>query len=121
VILADTSVWIDHLRRHNADLAGRLEAGLIMTHSFVIGELACGNMRQRAEFLTWIKALPPVLQAADDEVLQLIERHRLWGRGHGWIDAHLVASALLTRCKFWTLDRSLADTWTKIETRTKNR
>jgi hypothetical protein len=108
MVLADTSVWIEHFRRGEPRLAARLADGLILMHPFVSGELACGNLKDRAAILFDLHALPPAKQASNAEVLQLIEDRRLWGRGLGWIDAHLLASALLSSCQFWTLDTRLA-------------
>lgn len=108
MILADTSVWVDHLRRHNAALALRLEDGAVMVHPFVVGELACGNLRRRREILSALVALPEVPLASHDEVLALVDAHRLAGSGIGWIDAHLLASARLAGVRIWTFDRPLA-------------
>lgn len=104
MVLADTSIWIEHLRRREPTLADRLSEGLVLMHPFVSGELACGNLKDRAAILSDLHALPPARLASNAEVLQLIEDRRLWGRGLGWIDAHLLASALLSNCRFWTLD-----------------
>jgi predicted nucleic acid-binding protein len=106
--LADTSVWVEHLRAGNADLASRLSAGLVLTHPFIYGELACGNLKNRAAFLSDLKSLPAAVVAMDDEVMRLIEDRKLWGRGIGWVDSHLLAAALLSRCRLWTLDRRLS-------------
>lgn len=108
MILVDTSVWIDHLRRGNADLAAALEHGLVVCHPFVIGELACGNFANRAEVLALLGKLPTVSVATDAEVLMLIERRRLMGRGLGYVDAHLLASAAIGSVTLWTLDTRLA-------------
>lgn len=108
MVLADTSVWIEHFRHGDPSLAVRLSEGLILMHPFVSGELACGNLKDRAAILSDLHALPPAKPASNAEVLQLIEDRRLWGRGLGWIDAHLLASALLSNCRFWTLDTRLA-------------
>jgi predicted nucleic acid-binding protein len=107
MILIDTSVWVEHFRAGNR-LGEALAAGLVLTHPFVIGELACGNLRSRARILADLSALPWAVAATDEEVLRLVEEHKLWGRGIGWIGAHLIASALLTNCRIWTLDRQLA-------------
>lgn len=108
MVLADTSVWIEHFRHGNPLLAARLEDGLVLMHPFVSGELACGNLKNRAVILSDLHALPPAKPASNAEVLRLIEDRRLWGRGLGWIDAHLIASALLSNCRFWTMDSRLA-------------
>jgi len=107
-MLVDTSVWVDHLRRGNARLGACLENGEVECHPFVIGELACGSLKQRAELLELLAALPRVLEAEHDEVLAFIEWKRLMGRGLGWVDAHLLVSALLSRTSLWTLDKHLA-------------
>ena len=107
MILVDTSVWIEHLRVGSPRLARLLERGLVVAHPSVIGELACGNLKNRSRVLADLAALPGAVEATDEEVLRLIEEHKLWGIGLGWIDAHLLASALLTNCGFWTLDRKL--------------
>jgi predicted nucleic acid-binding protein len=107
-VLADTSVWIDHFRHGNARLEALLEEGQAWTHPFVVGELACGNLAKRAEVLRLLLELPKVVSATDDEVLAFVERHRLMGAGIGWIDAHLMAAAALTRTKLWSLDAKLA-------------
>jgi predicted nucleic acid-binding protein len=108
VILVDTSVWIDHLRERSATLADALEHEEVMTHPFVIGELACGNLKDRVEVLRLLSTLRAVTLAMDREVLLLIERHRLMGRGIGYIDAHLIASVLLSDgAQLWTRDKRL--------------
>jgi predicted nucleic acid-binding protein len=106
-VLADTSVWVDHLRKGNEDLTRLLESGEIVCHPHVIGELACGNLRRRTAILAWLQALPAAPEATHEEVLALVAAHSLHGRGLGWIDAHLLASASLMPCHLWTLDRSL--------------
>lgn len=107
MILVDTSVWIDHLRRRNPTLAGLLEEEQVITHPFVIGELVCGTLRQRGEVLTLLRMLPAASVAAHDEVLQFVEDHRLYNRGIGWVDAHLLSSARLSNAGLWTLDKPL--------------
>ncbi|MBK9168888.1 MAG: PIN domain-containing protein [Bryobacterales bacterium] len=110
MVLADTSVWIHHFRYGEPELADRLSGGLVVMHPFVCGELTCGNLKHRTAILAHLQALPEAKQASSEEVLQLIDRRRLWGRGLGWIDAHLLASALLSNCYLWTLDKRLAQT-----------
>lgn len=105
--LADTSVWIDHFRRGRADLAERLGDGLVLMHPGVLGELACGNLKDRKIVLSDLEALPTATLASDAEVLHLIAERQLWGRGIGWIDAHLLTSGLLSHCRLWTLDKAL--------------
>ena len=108
MILVDTSVWIDHLRRGNDSLRALLLDGTVLGHPFVLGELACGDLRNRREILGLLGALPGAATATDEEVLHLVEEEQLHGLGIGWVDAHLLASSRLTACLFWTLDRALA-------------
>ena len=108
MLLADTSVWIDHFRRGDGRLAEALNADQVLIHPFVIGELACGNLRKRADLLEMLSRLPATQTATDAEVLRFIERKRLMGRGIGIVDAHLLASvALSTPARLWTRDRHL--------------
>ena len=105
--LVDTSVWIEHFRSGRPDLADRLSTGLVLTHPWVAGELACGNLKNRDVILAHLNALPSAMQALDKDVSAFIEGRRLWGCGIGWVDAHLLASAMLSNCRLWTLDRRL--------------
>jgi hypothetical protein len=108
VILLDTSVWIDHLRRGDAQVASILQSSLVLTHPFVIGELACGQLKSRAEILGLLAALPQAQVAQEQEVLFFIERHGLMGRGIGYIDAHLLTATALTEgARLWTRDKRL--------------
>jgi len=108
VILLDTSVWIDHLRSSDVEAVAALQAGLVLTHPFVIGELACGQLKSRTEILTLLAALPQACVAQGQEVLFYIERHSLMGRGIGYIDAHLLAATALTEgARLWTRDKRL--------------
>lgn len=108
MILIDTSVWVEHLRRGLPSLATLLQEGAVLIHPWVIGELACGNLRNRADVLELLQGLPAAIVASDSEVLLLIERAQLMGRGIGYVDAHLLASAKLSHCLLWTQDRRLA-------------
>jgi predicted nucleic acid-binding protein len=108
VILVDTSVWVEHLRRGLPRLASLLQDGEVLIHPWVIGELACGNLRNRSQVLELLQGLPAATVASDAEVLLLIEREQLMGRGIGYVDAHLLASARLSHCRLWTQDRRLA-------------
>jgi predicted nucleic acid-binding protein len=107
VILVDTSVWVDHLRAGDATLAGLLEAGQVLAHPFVTGEVALGSLRQRALVLEALADLPQAPVATHAEVLDFIERHALFGRGIGYIDAHLLAATRLAAATFWTRDKRL--------------
>ena len=106
-MLVDTSVWIDHLRNDREDLRAHLEAGEVVCHPFILGELACGTIRKRDEVLSLLAALSQVAVAEHDEVMQLLDTHQLMGKGLGWIDAHLLASARLAGVTLWTLDGPL--------------
>jgi predicted nucleic acid-binding protein len=109
VILVDTSVWVDHLRRADRSLAEALAAGLVLVHPFVIGELACGVLPGRAEVLHLLHELPFAAVASPAEALGFIDRHALAGRGVGYVDVHLLASARIPRrTVLWTRDRRLA-------------
>lgn len=108
MILVDTSVWIDHLHRSIPPLVQALEREDVLTHPFVIGEIACGELKNRQEVLTLLSALPSAVVATDEEVLRLIQRHRMMGKGLGYIDVHLIASAMLTEsAQLWTHDKRL--------------
>lgn len=111
MFLADTSVWIEHLRRGIPLFARALEEGSIVVHPFVLGELACGSLRDREEFLADLSRLPAVPAAEHDEVLHLVAHRRLAGSGIGWVDAHLIAAARLAEVELWTLDRALQRAW----------
>lgn len=108
MILVDTSVWVDHLRDGDAALQDALLNGRVVTHPFVIGELACGALRRRHEVLGLLAALPAARLATHDEALALVAGHQLAGSGVGWVDVHLLASARLSHLTLWTRDRSLA-------------
>jgi predicted nucleic acid-binding protein len=109
MVLVDTSVWVDHLRVGDPRLQRLLEEAEVASHPFVIGELACGNIQNRGEILHLLDALPKAQSADDHEVLAFIEKHRLHGKGIGYIDACLLSSCLLSRLSLWTKDRRLAN------------
>jgi predicted nucleic acid-binding protein len=109
MILVDTSIWIEHLRRGLPALAAVLEQEAALMHPFVVGELACGNLKNRVEVLRLLRDLPMAPIASDGEVLALIEIEALMGRGIGYIDAHLLAAARLAgNVPLWTHDQRLA-------------
>ena len=109
MILADTSVWVEHFRGSLPPFVQALQSARICMHPFVRGELACGNLRNRRPVLELLGQLPASAVATDDEVMKLIERRALVGRGIGWVDAHLIASVLLMpTTRLWTHDRRLA-------------
>jgi predicted nucleic acid-binding protein len=106
LILVDTSVWVDHFRKSNSQLAALLGAGAVLGHLFVLGELSVGNLRDRKAVLGALSDLPQAPMAQDQEVIAFIENHRLHGRGLGYIDVHLLASASLhPSASIWTKDK----------------
>lgn len=107
VILADTSIWIDHFKASQPALVRLLEREQIVMHPCVVGELACGNLKQRKRILQLLAELTQVTPATDEEVLHMIARHDLAGRGLGWIDMHLLAACLVSDAHLWTRDRRL--------------
>jgi predicted nucleic acid-binding protein len=110
MILADTSVWVDHFRRGDAKLKQLLSAGLVSTHAFVITELALGSLADRKKKLTLLELLPQVTVARTEEVRRLVEAHALFGKGVGFVDVHLIAATLLTPDTIlWTRDRRLRE------------
>ena len=109
MILVDTSVWVEHLRRGSEPLAEHLREEAVLCHPFVVGEIACGSLKNRRETLHLLRTLPQAPVAREEEALAFIETHRLAGAGLGWIDVHLLASAALAHAAIWTLDRRMAD------------
>jgi hypothetical protein len=114
MVLADTSVWVEHLRRADATLAGLLQNGEVACHPFIIGEIACGSLRNRREVLNLMAVLPSLAKASDSEILHFIERQRVSVKGLGIVDVHLLASCLLAGASMWTLDRKLRRTALEI-------
>jgi hypothetical protein len=109
MVLIDTSVWIEHFRSGGIGLDTLLSDGRVLCHPFIVGELACGNLKNRAVILSLLQELPIGICAEDMEILQCIDYHRLMGKGLGYIDMHLLMSAILTRVPLWTLDRRLRE------------
>ncbi len=108
MILVDTSVWVDHFNRADARFADLLDRDLVVTHPFVVGELALGHLRQRESIINTFRALPQATMAQDDEVLDTIERFGLADSGIGYVDAHLLTATRLTcDCRLWTRDERL--------------
>jgi predicted nucleic acid-binding protein len=107
MILVDTSVWVEHFRHGAIGLDTLLNEGQVACHPFTIGELACGNLKNRETILALLQDLPTVSCAEDHEVLQFVEMKNLMGKGLGYIDTHLLLSALLARVPLWTLDKRL--------------
>ena len=114
MVLVDTSIWISHFRKNNSHLKKLLLDESVACHPFIIGELACGNIKNRKEIISLLQALPQALVAENDEVLQFIEQKKIMGMGIGLIDVHLLASALLTNLSLWTADKRLHTTASKF-------
>jgi predicted nucleic acid-binding protein len=107
MILVDTSVWVFHLRETQPGLVELLNEGKVACHPLIVGELACGNVRNRTTVLSLLEALPKAVLVEHEEVFAFIENHDLMGKGLGYIDVHLLASAVLTALPLWTLDKKL--------------
>ena len=109
MVLVDTSVWVAHLRGGTIGLEALLDEGHVVSHPFIIGELACGNLKNRFEILSFLQALPMATLPEHGEVMQFIENHSLMGKGLGYVDMNLLASAILTKAPLWTLDKKLRE------------
>ena len=114
MVLVDTAIWVLHLKKGDARLKSLLEDGEVLCHPFIIGELACGNLKNRVEILSLLQALPQAKVAGHDEIMEFIEIHDLAGTGLGYVDVHLLASALLSKAPLWTADRSLSTAAEKL-------
>jgi hypothetical protein len=112
--LVDTSAWVDHLRKDNLKLKELLIDGKVVVHPFIVGELACGNLRNRKEILHLLSELPQATIADHNEVLNLVESNKLYGTGIGWIDAHLIASALLSNVTILSYDNAIAEAVSRL-------
>jgi hypothetical protein len=107
MVLVDTSIWVAHFRSGNPRLEALLTDGLVVCHPLIVGELACGNLKNRQEIISLLKSLPMAVIAEHEEVMQFIHDYSLMGKGLGYIDMHLLASALLTQVSLWTEDKKL--------------
>ena len=116
MILVDTSIWVSHFPFGNPQLETFLLNGEVACHPFIIGELACGNLKNRQEILSLLKALPAAMAADHNEVLHFIEQHQLMGMGLGYADVHLLASALLSTMPLWTKDKGLKKAALRLDT-----
>lgn len=114
MILADTSVWVQHFRRGLPEFAEFLAQHQISIHSIVLGELACGNLVKRTETLAHLRRLPSAVAGTVEESLDFIESQSLYGRGLGWGDVQLLVSARLSGHALWSLDLRLAATASKL-------
>jgi predicted nucleic acid-binding protein len=108
MILVDTSLWVTHLRKGHPDLVALLEEGKVSIHPFIIGELACGDLRNRSEILSLLCSLPVTVFAQHEEIMTFIESNRLMGKGLGYVDVHLLAATVLSDIRLWTEDKALA-------------
>jgi predicted nucleic acid-binding protein len=108
MVLVDTSVWVSHLRDGNSELVNLLNDGRVLCHPLIAGELACGNLKDRSIILSFLQLLPMSIEAEHHEVLSFIENNLLMGKGMGYVDVHLITSAVLTGVPLWTLDKKLA-------------
>jgi predicted nucleic acid-binding protein len=116
MILVDTSVWARHIDREVGALSTLLEADEVSSHPFIVGEIALGNLRRRDAVLSDLRLLQQAAVASHQEVLELVERHKLFGRGIGYVDAHLLAATLLTEdTLLWTLDKKLVAAAARLE------
>lgn len=114
MVLVDTSVWVVHLRNGNIGLETLLNEGHVVCHPFIVGEIACGNLKNRIEILSLLQALPVSTQIEHEEVMKFIEDQTLMGKGLGYIDVHLIASAILTEIPLWTIDKNLNEVSSKL-------
>ena len=119
MVLVDTSVWVDHFRGGNSQLVKLLNYGDVLCHHFIIGELACGNIKNRKQILSLLQALPEAIQASNQEILKFIEINNLSGKGLGYIDIHLLAATFLSNTTLWTLDKKLNEISLKLKVKFK--
>ncbi len=115
MILVDTSIWVAHLRRGSRQLEKLLMDAEVMCHPFIIGELACGNLKNRNEIISLLKSLPIAPTIEFDEFLFFVDRNQLMGKGVGFVDIHLLASAQLTGVPLWTADKKLKSAAGQLE------
>ena len=115
MVIVDTSIWVTHLRRGSRHLEELLLNAKVVCHPFVVGELACGNLQNRDEFLSLLQSLPMTPTVVLDELLYFIERHRLMAKGLGFVDVNLLASAHLSGIPLWTSDKRLRSAATELE------
>ncbi len=115
MVLVDTSIWVDHLRQGSRKLEKLLVDAEVMCHPFIIGELACGNLKNRREIISLLLSLPMTPTIEFDEFLFFMDRNHLMGKGVGFIDLHLLASAQLAGVTFWTADKKLKSSADQLE------
>ena len=107
MVLVDTSVWVNHLRKNDLHLEQLLLDGDVICHNYIIGELACGNIINRKEIIALLQTLPQASVVEFDEYLYFIEHNQMFGKGVGFVDIHLLASAQLSQVALWTADKRL--------------
>lgn len=107
MILVDTNVWINHFNHADAELVANLNVASVACHPYIIGEIACANLKKRKQIITLFKSLPSAPVLEPEELLAFIEARKLIGKGLGYVDMHLLASAVLAGLKLWTEDRKL--------------
>ncbi len=115
MVIVDTSIWVTHLHQGSRQLEKLLMDAAVMCHPFIIGELACGNLKNRNEIISLLQSLPMAPTIEFDEFLFFIDRNQLMGKGIGFVDVHLLASAQLTGIRLWTADKRLKSAADQLE------
>lgn len=115
MVIVDTSIWVTHLRQGSRQLEKMLVEAEVMCHPFIVGELACGNLKNRTEIISLLQSLPMAPTIESDEFLFFIERNHLMGKGVGFVDVHLLASAQLAGVPLWTADKRLKSAADQLE------
>ncbi len=113
--LVDTSIWVNHFRHGSPRLESLLQDTQVLIHPWIVGELACGGLKNRKEILALLGTLPETHIPEHHEVMHLLENHKLYGTGIGWVDITLLAAAQLTGCAIWTADASLQKAVAKLQ------
>lgn len=121
MVLVDISVWVSHFRETNDDLVELLNRGEVVCHPFIVGELACGNLKNRVSIIALLEALPMALVVDHEELLSFVEARKIMGKGLGYVDVHLLAAALLTDVSLWTLDKKLDKVARELQCRYRQR
>ncbi|MBN8553975.1 MAG: PIN domain-containing protein [Deltaproteobacteria bacterium] len=106
-VIVDTNIWINHFKNKNSVLEELLTEDRVVLHPFILGELACGNLDRRAEILELFSWLPKSEILSEEEVLSFLASEKIYGKGLGWIDVHLLGAARISRAQLWTLDKAL--------------
>jgi predicted nucleic acid-binding protein len=114
MVLVDISVWVSHLRHGNPKLQEMLQEGQVVSHPFIIGELACGNISNRTEIISLMQSLPMLDAIEHEELLLFIEHNKMMGTGLGFVDVHLMAAAMLAGIPLWTQDKSLKQACSRL-------